>query len=265
MATKAKTGTKKDTKGKVKAKATARPGDEAPAVDPFAAPPAGAKKKAPAGDNVHVAPADDAELGNIAADIATYAKAKAAKKSAEAALEAAAGAVMGYAKRVLLGLISEKGSKPKGQKLAGDDDAVITTYYQDRAIKVDEEAYAILCSMLGKEVVDTDIVESSKTFTLNPAKVADPELFAKIRTVLQSKGWRFCPSCGCNIADGAEHEDECEVDEMRLTAADLTELFIPSGRTSRKGVVEMASKLCDGDTGRIDQLLQLTVPKPTLK
>lgn len=234
MATKAKkteTGTKATKKVKVV------PVERPEAVDPFAAPPADAKKKAPAGDNVHVAPTDDDELGDIAADIATFAKAKAAKKAAEAALEAASGNVMSYAKRVLLGLLSKSGSKPKGQKLAGADDAVVTTYYQDRTIKVDEEAYAMLCEMLGQKVVDADIVETSKTFTLNPEKVDDPKLFAKIREVLQAG----------------------------LTAEELTGLFIPSGRTSKKGVVDMASKLCDGDTSRIDQLLQLVVPKPTLK
>ncbi len=36
-------------------------------------------------------------------------------------------------------------------------------------------------------------------------------------------------------------------------------------RKSRKGVVDIVAKLCEADTDKIDQLLQLTVPKPTLK
>jgi len=240
MATRTKqdTGTAKKRTRKVRVAATGRPGtDTPPPVDPFAAPADAAAKKVPTGDNVHAAPTKDDELGNVAADIATFVKAKAAMKAAEAALDAASGNVMSFAKRILLGLIAKTGSKPKGQKLAGADDAVVTTYYQDRTIKVPEEQYAMLCDMLGKGVVDAEIVETSKTFTLSPEKVADPDLFAKIRTVLQAG----------------------------LSAEELTGLFIPSGRTSRKGVVEIAAKLCKGDEAQIDQLLQLTVPKPTLK
>ena len=49
-----------------------------------------------------------------------------------------------------------------------------------------------------------------------------------------------------------------------LTPEELTGLFVAK-HASRKGVVDKAAKLCDKDTDKIDQLLQLTVPKVTLK
>ena len=230
------TSSKAKTDGKKKAKATERPASSS--VDPFAAPaPAAAATAAPKGDNVHKAPTDDEDFGNVAHDVAEYAAAKAEMKAAEARYEAAKGSVMGFAKRLLCGLISKGGSKPKGQKIVGEGDAVVCAYYQDRAVKVSDESYAMLCQMLGQGVVDAQIVETSKTFTVNPEKMADAALVAKMRKALQAA----------------------------LTNEELTGLFIPSGRTSRKGVVEQAAKLCDGDTAMIEQLLALTVPTPTVK
>jgi len=241
MATTTKTTkTTKTTRGG-KAKVAFQERPEIPtqaAVDPFAAPPApAAGKTAPAGPDVHAAPTDDAELGNVAHDIFEFTTAKAAMKAAEARFDAAKGTVMAFAKRVLVGLIARNGSKPKGQKLTGDGNSVVTTFYQDRVINVSDETYAALCGQFGKDVVDGQLVETSKTFTLSPVKVADPALFEKIRKVLQSG----------------------------LTAEELTGLFIPSGRTSQKGVVDQAAKLCGGDLAKIEQLLAVTVPTPTVK
>jgi hypothetical protein len=242
MATTTKTKTTKTTRtgGKSKAAFQERPEiPQQPQVDPFAAPPpaAASGKAAPTGDGVHAAPKDDPELGNVAHDIFEFTTAKAAMKAAEARFDAAKGTVMAFAKRVLVGLIARNGSKPKGQKLTGDSNSVVTTFYQDRVINVSDETYAALCEQFGKAVVDGQLVETSKTFTLNPAKVADPVLFEKIRKVLQSG----------------------------LTAEELTGLFTPSGRTSQKGVVDQAAKLCNGDLAKIEQLLAVTVPTPTVK
>jgi len=172
----------------------------------------------------------------VAHDIYEFTAAKGELKAAEARFDAAKGTVMAFAKRVLVGLIA-KGGKPKGQKLTGEKDSVVTTFYQDRVINVSDETYDSLCGQFGKAVVDERLVETSKTFTINPAKMADEALVAKMRKALQAA----------------------------MTAEELTGLFIPSGRTSRKGVVDQASKMCGGDLAKIEQLLAVTVPTPTIK
>jgi hypothetical protein len=236
-----KTTTTKTTKttrtGKAKAAFQDRPEiPQQPAVDPFAAPPAPAAGKAPPA-GVHAAPTADPELGNVAHDIFEFTAAKGELKAAEARFDAAKGTVMAFAKRVLVGLIARGGSKPKGQKLTGERDSVVTTFYQDRVINVDDGTYAALCGQFGKDVVDARLVETSRTFTINQAKMADEALVAKMRMALQAA----------------------------MTAEELTGLFIPSGRTSRKGVVDQAAELCGGDHAKIEQLLAVTVPTPTLK
>ncbi len=235
-----KTDAKKSTKSTKKTvKATERPESAAPAVDPFAqAAPASGTKKAPVGDNIHNAPSDDAELGNVAADIAEFAKAKAEYKAAEARFKAVSGTVMSYAKRVLLGLIAKTGSKPKGQKLVGDDGAIVTTFYQDRTVSMDGdnvERYETAVQMFGQEITDAQIAQFSG-WSIADEKMADEALVAKMKEALQAA----------------------------LTADELTGLFVAK-HTSRKGVVDNAAKLCDKDADKIDMLLQLTVPKPTLK
>jgi len=233
-----KTTAKKSTTAKKTAKVTERP-EVAPAVDPFAtAAPASGTKKAPVGDNIHNAPSDDAELGNVAADIAEFAKAKADYKAAEARFKAVSGTVMSYAKRVLLGLIAKTGSKPKGQKLVGDNGAIVTTFYQDRTVSMDGdnvERYETAVEMFGKEVTDAQIAQFSG-WSIADEKMADEALVEKMKKALQAA----------------------------LTAEELTGLFVAK-HTSRKGVVDNAANLCDKDTDKIDMLLQLTVPKPTLK
>lgn len=240
MATTTKTTKKTNAKKSTKkaAKVTERP-EAAPAVDPFAqAAPSADKKKSPVGDNIHNAPSDDPELGNVAGDIAEFAKAKAEYKAAEARFKAVSGTVMSYAKRVLLGLIAKNGSKPKGQKLVGDDGAIVTTFYQDRTVSMDgdnAERYETAVEMFGQEVTDAEIAEFSG-WAIADEKMQDAALVEKMKKALQEA----------------------------LTAEELTGLFVAK-HTSRKGVVDKAANLCEKDTDRIDQLLQLTVPKPTLK
>lgn len=240
MATTTKTTKKTNAKKSTKkaAKVTERP-EAAPAVDPFAqAAPSADKKKSPVGDNIHNAPSDDPELGNVAGDIAEFAKAKAEYKAAEARFKAVSGTVMSYAKRVLLGLIAKTGSKPKGQKLVGDDGAIVTTFYQDRTVSMDgdnAERYETAVEMFGQEVTDAEIAEFSG-WAIADEKMQDAALVEKMKKALQEA----------------------------LTAEELTGLFVAK-HTSRKGVVDKAANLCEKDTDRIDQLLQLTVPKPTLK
>jgi len=235
-----KTTAKKTTKKTVKATNRPESGATGPAVvDPFATTaPASGAKKAPVGDNIHTAPSDDEELGNVAADIAEFAAAKAEYKAAEARFKAVSGTVMGYAKRVLLGLIAKTGSKPKGQKLVGDNGAIVTTFYQDRTVSMDGEnveRYETAVEMFGKEITDAQIAQFSG-WSIADEKMADEALVAKMKKALQAA----------------------------LTAEELTGLFVAK-HTSRKGVVDNAAKLCEKDTDKIDMLLQLTVPKPTLK
>ena len=232
------TETKKTTKKRVRA--TARPDSgatAAPAVDPFATTASATAAKKPVGDNIHNAPTNDEELGNIAADIAEFAAAKAEVKTAEARLAAVSGNVMSFAKRILLGLIAKTGSKPKGQKLIGDKGATVTVFYQDRTVNMagDTGRYETLCSMFGKETVDADIAEFTG-WSIADEKMADTALVEKMKKALQAA----------------------------LTPEELTGLFVAK-HASRKGVVDKAAKLCDKDTDKIDQLLQLTVPKVTLK
>jgi len=177
-------------------------------------------------------------LGNVAADIAEFAQAKADYKAAEAKFKAVSGTVMSYAKRVLLDIFAKTGSKPKSQKLVGTDGAIVTTYYQDRSMSMhgdNAERYDTICDMFGKDVADAELAEFTG-YAIAAEKMQDKALVAKMKKVLQ-KG---------------------------LTAEELGGLFVAK-HVSRKGVVDKAANLCDGDTEKIDQLLQLTVPKPTLK
>lgn len=241
MATKTttKTTTKKTTAGKKRVKATDRPnsGATGPAVvDPFK--PVSAKKAVPAGDNINNAPTDDAELGNVAADIAAFAAAKAEVAAAKARLAAISGTVLSYAKRVLLGLMVKNQSKAPSQKLVGNKDATVTTFYQDRTVSMDGEnagRYETLCDMFDREIVDSKLAEFTG-WAIAGKKMKDKALVDKMRKVLQAG----------------------------LTADELTGLFVAQHR-SRKGVVERAAKLCGDDTDKMDRLLQLTVPTPTLK
>lgn len=235
-----KTTTKKADKKRVKATTRPESGATGPAtVDPFAtAPSVGGTKKAPAGDNINNAPTDDAELGNVAADIAALAAAKADVNAAKARLAAVSGTVLSYAKRVLLGLMVKSQSKAPSQKLVGDKDAIVTTYYQDKTVSMEGEnagRYKTLCDMFGQETVDAELAEFTG-WSIADKKMKDEALVDKMRKVLQEG----------------------------LTADELTGLFVARHR-SRKGVVEKAAKLCKNDTDRMDQLLQLTVPTPTLK
>ena len=242
MTTKAKvtgkTGTTKPTKTtkKRRVRVTTRP--EVTKVDPFTtAHSTGGAKKATAG-NINNAPTDDAELGNVAANIAAFAAAKAEVAAAQARLATISGSVMSYAKRVLLGLMVKSQSKAPSQKLVGNNNAIVTTFYQDRTVGMDGKnagRYDALCKMFGQEVVDEKIAEFTG-WAIADEKMKDKTLVAKMRKVLQAG----------------------------LTAEELTGLFVAEHR-SRKGVVENAAELCGNDTGKMDLLLQLTIPTPTLK
>lgn len=237
-----KTGT--DTKKRVakkRVRATARPesGATAPAaVDPFATGPSSAPKSAPVGDNINNAPTNDAELGNVAADIAEFAKAKAEWKAAEARWKALSGTLLSYSKRILLGLMVKNQSKAPSQKLVGDKSAIVTTFYVDKVLSMEGKnsgRYETLCDMFGKEIVDAEIAEFTG-WTIPEKKMTDRKLMDKMKAALQDA----------------------------LTAEELTGLFVPTHK-SRKGVVDKAAKLCGNDTEKMDLLLQLTVPTPTLK
>jgi len=227
MSTATKTKAKKTTKKT--AKVTKRP------VDPFAQPTAVATKPAVSGVNTNTAPSNDPELGNVAGDIASFAAAKVKFKAAEAEFKAVSGVIMGYGKRILLGILSKTGSKPASQKLIGDDDAVVTTYYQNRSLNVDGGRYDTLCNMFGKDVTDNRLVEFTG-YAIADGKMDDAALVTKMKKALQSA----------------------------LTVDELTGLFVAK-HVSRKDVIDQACELCSGDVDKMDQLLQLTVPKPTLK
>ncbi len=232
-----KTTAKKSTTAKKTAKITERP-KVAPAVDPFAPAPVSATKKTPAGDNINNAPSDDAELGNISADIASFAEAKAEWKAAEARWKALSGTVLSYSKRILLALMVKNQSKAPSQKLVGDKNAIVTTFYADKVLSMEGKnsgRYETLCDMFDKETVDTEIVEFTG-WTIPNEKMADKKLVEKMKAALQDA----------------------------LTGDELDGLFVPSHK-SRKGVVDKAAQLCDNDTEKMDILLQLTVPSPTLK
>lgn len=238
--TKKGTNTKAKRTRKVRVVATERPDTGTPApVDPFVtAPASGTKKAPPAGDNINNAPSNDDELGNVAADIADFAKAKVEWKAAEARFKALSGTVMSYAKRVMLDLFVKNGSRPKSQKLVGDGGAIVTTFYQDKPLYMDGTntgRYDSLCELFDKAVVDADIAEFTG-WSIPDKKMADKALVDKMRKALQAA----------------------------LTPEELDGLFVAKHR-AQKGVVDRAAKLCNNDADKIDHLLQLTVPMPTLR
>jgi len=199
-------------------------------IDPFATAP----KPKP---NTHIAPKDDPELGDVAGSIAELVDAKAECKAAEARLDAAKGTVMPFVKRVLCGLLAG-GPKPKSQRLTGDGDSSVTAYYQDRAVKVTDESHAMLCGMFGEETVDTELVDSDWTFTVSKERMADPDFKARLTRALQAE------FSGDEIPTIFEREWH---------------------RKSRKGVLDRAAGLCGGDSSKVEALLSLTVPAPTVK
>jgi hypothetical protein len=148
-------------------------------VDPFAAT---AKPK----PNTHIAPKDDAELGDVSGGIAEFIEAKAEHKVAKARLDAAKGTVMPFVKRVLCGLMA-KGPKPKSQRLTGDGESAVTAYYQDKSMNVSDESHTMLCDMFGEDVVDSDLVDSDWTFTVSRERMADPDFKARLTKALQAE------------------------------------------------------------------------------
>ena len=177
-------------------------------------------------------------MGNIAADIAAFAAAKAEVDAAKARLTAISGTVMSYAKRVLLRMMVKTNAKAPSQKLVGDKNAIVTAFYQNRTVNMggkNSGRYETLCDMFDKKTVDSEIVEFTG-WTIPEDKMADKDLMDKMKAALQNA----------------------------LTPEELTGLFVPSHK-SRKGVVDKAAELCGNDINKMDQLLQLTVPTPTLK
>ena len=105
-------------------------------------------------------------------------------------------------------------------------------------MNVSDESHSMLCDMFGEDVVDSDLVDSDWTFTVSRERMADPDFKARLTKALQAE------------FDGDEIPTMFEKDWRRK---------------SRKGVLDKAAKLCGGDTDKVEALLSLTVPAPTVK
>lgn len=219
---------KKKSTGKIEVEVTDR-------VDVFGAiePATGSKKKS---DDRPVIKAD----GDMANKIELYVAAKASAEKAAAAVEAVEGEVREWAVGEYAELYAGE-NRPKNPRCLGTNDTSVLLTYSDRAMNASPETVEALAALVGEEHA-ANCVETTTGYSV------DPDIVREI------------------LADGALRE-RVSAALIKVLGADKAGGFFKGTETRKikKGTIDQASKMCDGNTDRIVAFLGIVAAKPALK